>query len=157
MATWSSKHSHNKNALATIKPNLAWWHHRLVHASLPIVQCVVSRNKLSCLKEASSKSVCDACQRAKSHQLLFPISSSVSKAPLELIFSDVWDPTPMSVGMFMYYASFIDDYSKFSWVYLLRNKSDVFRKFHEFQQLVECQFNTKILTIQSDLGGGGRG
>jgi hypothetical protein len=47
-------------------------------------------NKLSFSKESSSESVCDACQCAKSHQLPFSRSFSVSKAPLELVFSDVW-------------------------------------------------------------------
>jgi hypothetical protein len=39
---------------------------------------------------------------------------------------------PLSVGKFKYYVSFIDDYSKFTWLYLLKNKSDVFHTFHEF-------------------------
>jgi hypothetical protein len=71
------------------------------------------------------------------------------------MFSDVWGPAPSSVGKFWYYVSFIDDFSKFTWVYLLKNKSDVFHKFHNFQQLVECQFDRKILAIQNRLGGGG--
>jgi hypothetical protein len=91
--------------------------------------------------------VCDGCQRAKSHQLPFPKSLSVTQVPLEFIFSDVWGPAPISVGKFKYYISFIDDYSKFVWIYLLKNKSDVFRKFHDFQQLVEHQFDKKILSI----------
>jgi histone deacetylase 1/2 len=76
--------------------------------------------------------VCDASQQAKSHQLPYPKSSSVSKFPLELIFSDVWGPAPDSIGRNKYYVSFIDDYSKFVWVYLLRHQSKVFEKFHEF-------------------------
>jgi hypothetical protein len=55
----------------------------------------------------------NACQQTKSHQLLYPISTSASKAPLELIFSDVWGPACDSIGQFKYYVSFIDDFSKF--------------------------------------------
>jgi hypothetical protein len=62
-------------------------------------------------------------------------------------------PAIPSVGRFKYYMSFIDDFSKFIWVYLLKNKSEVFRNFHEFQTLVEQQFSKKILAIQTDLGG----
>jgi IS30 family transposase len=51
-------------------------------------------------------------------------------------------------------VSFIDDYSKFTWIYLLRCKSEVFQYFLEFQALVEHQFNHKIITVQSDWGGG---
>jgi hypothetical protein len=42
------------------------------------------------------------------------VSTSVSFKPLELIFSDVWGPTPDSVGRKKYYVSFIDDFSKFT-------------------------------------------
>jgi hypothetical protein len=149
VVAWSSK-SPNKHVLVTTKPSLERLHHQLGHASLPIDQRVISRNNLSCLKEISNASVCDASQKVKSHQLSFPKSFSESKAPLELIFSYVWGPAPTSVGHFKYYVSFIGDYSKYTWVYLLKNKSDVFHKFHEFQKLVERQFDKKILAIQSD-------
>jgi hypothetical protein len=50
-------------------------------------------------------------------------------------------------------VSFMDDYSKFTWIYLLKFKSEVIQKFHDFQSLVERFFNRKIITVQSDLGG----
>jgi hypothetical protein len=50
----------------------------------------------------------------KSHKLPYSVSTSVSSKPLELIFSDVWGSAPDSVGMKKYYASFIDDFSKFT-------------------------------------------
>jgi hypothetical protein len=56
----------------------------------------------------------------------------VCQKPLELVFSYVWGPAPISIGKNKYYVSFIDDYSKFAWIFLLKNKSDVFAKFHEF-------------------------
>jgi transposase InsO family protein len=73
--------------------------------------------------------------------------------PLELVFSDVWGPACESVGRNKYYVSFIDDFSKFTWIYLLKHKSDVFQKFKEFQTLVEWLFDKKILAIQTDWGG----
>jgi histone deacetylase 1/2 len=97
--------------------------------------------------------VCDACQKAKSHQLPYPKSSSSSSHPLELVYSDVWGHAPDSVGGKRYYVSFIDDYSKFTWIYLLKFKSEVFEKFREFQTLVERLFDRKILTMQTDWGG----
>ena len=78
---------------------------------------------------------------------------SESRFPLELVYSDVWGKAPESVGRKQYYVSFIDDYSKFTWIYLLRYKSEVFQKFHEFQAMVEKQFDRKILTMQTDWGG----
>jgi len=62
-------------------------------------------------------------------------------------------PAPTSVGKNSYYVSFIDDFSKFTWIYLLRHKSKVFQTFHEFQAMVERQFDRKILAMQTDWGG----
>jgi histone deacetylase 1/2 len=50
-------------------------------------------------------------------------------------------------------VNFIDDYSKFTWIYFLRHKSEVFQCFHDFQHLVERQFDRKILAMQTDWGG----
>jgi hypothetical protein len=90
---------------------------------------------------------------AKSHQLPYPKSTSVSTSPLDLVFSDVWGPASESFGRFKYYVSFIDDYSKFTWIYLLKRKSDVFQKFRDFQNHVERLFDKKILAMQTDWGG----
>ena len=90
---------------------------------------------------------------AKSHQLPYSISNSTSDSPLDLIYSDVWGPAPISAGRHTYYVSFIDDFSKYTWIYLLKKKSDVFLVFQNFQQLVERKFNKKIKSMQSDWGG----
>jgi hypothetical protein len=134
---------------------MARWHYCVGHASSPIVHRVVNQNKLLFSKKNLDKSVCDACQQAKSHQLTFPKSTSVSTTPLELVFLDVWGGhAPISVGNFKYYVLFIDDFSKFTRIYLLKNKSNPFCKFHEFQTMVVRQFGSKICTIQMDWGGG---
>ena len=97
--------------------------------------------------------VCDACQRGKSRQLSYTASSRVSTMPLELIHSDVWGPAVSSSGGYKYYVSFIDDYSRFCWIYLLKHKSDVEEVFYAFQAHVERLLNTKIKAVQSDWGG----
>jgi hypothetical protein len=100
----------------------------LGHPAAPIVQKIISSFNLPCHVESNKESVCNACQQAKSHQLPYPKSSSQSKFPLELVFSYVWGPAPVSAGRYKYYVSFIDDYSKFTWIYLLKLKSEVFSK-----------------------------
>jgi hypothetical protein len=98
-------------------------------------------------------SVCDACAYAKAHQLPFPVSFSCALAPLELVFLDVWGPTIDSFDRKKYYVSFIDDYSKFTWIYLLHHKSKMPKYFLEFQQLIKRMLGRKIIAIQSDWGG----
>ncbi|WVZ50187.1 hypothetical protein U9M48_001464 [Paspalum notatum var. saurae] len=146
--------SSRKYVYSAIRPSVERWHHRLGHPSISVIRQVVSSNNLPCESNKSSlESVCDACQQAKSHQLPYPKSSSVSSVPLELVFSDVWGPAPDSVGRKKYYVSFIDDFSKFTWLYLIKHKSEVFQKFQEFQTLVEHTFDRKIIAMQTDWGG----
>jgi hypothetical protein len=55
------------------------------------VQQILRDNNIQ-FRESSKESVCDACQKAKSHQLPYPKSFSVSTVPLQVVFSDVWGP-----------------------------------------------------------------
>jgi histone deacetylase 1/2 len=142
-----------KLAFVAIKPTQAKWHSRLGHPSVAVVSQILSKNKLPYIRDPSIESVCDSCQQAKNHQLPYPVSTSVSTTPLQLVFSDVWGPAPTSVGRHDYYISFIDDYSKFTWIYLLKKKSDVLSAFINFQKLVERKLGKKIITVQSDWGG----
>jgi histone deacetylase 1/2 len=108
------------------------WQHRLGHASTPVVRQVLNHHKLAFILDPNKNMVCDACQMGKSHQLPYPRSTSMSTRPLELVFSNVWGPAPSSVGRHSYYVSFLDDFSKFTWIYFIHHKC-----FQEFQQLVE--------------------
>jgi histone deacetylase 1/2 len=148
-----SASSSSKQAFGVNKVSIHRWHSRLGHPTFPVVEKVLRSNNLPHLLESNKQSVFGACQEAKSHQLPYPISTSVSTQPLELVFSDVWGPSIDSVGRYKYYVSFIDDFSKFTWIYLLKYKFEVFQKFHEFQSLVERLFDRKIVVVQSDWGG----
>jgi hypothetical protein len=99
------------------------------HSSIPVIHKIISRFNLPCHDEPNKGSVCDACQQEKSHQLPYPKSLSVSSHPLELVYSDVWGPALESVDRYKYYVRFIDDFSKFTGIYLLKHKSEVFDKF----------------------------
>jgi transposase InsO family protein len=58
-----------------------------------------------------------------------------------------------SLGKSVYYVSFIDYFSRNTWIYFLRNKSEVFDKFKEFKALVENQTEKKIKVLRTDNGG----
>ena len=73
---------------------------------------------------------------------------------LKLIQSEVFGPVPIpSLGKSMYYVSFIDDFSRYTWIYFLIKKSEVFDKFKEFKALVENQTEKKIKVLRTDNGG----
>jgi hypothetical protein len=70
-----------------------------------------------------------------------------------LIHNDVFGPVPVPyLGKSMYYVSFIDDFSRNTWIYFLRKKSEVFDKFKEFKALVENQTEKKIKVFITDNG-----
>jgi transposase InsO family protein len=59
----------------------------------------------------------------------------------------------VSLSGFRYYVIFIDDFSRYSWLYPLSKKSDVLVSFMKFKSLMENQFSARIKQLQSDGGG----
>jgi transposase InsO family protein len=58
-----------------------------------------------------------------------------------------------SLGGSLYYVIFIDDYSRKTWLYLLKTKGEVFSKFQEFKAKIENLTNKKIKTLRTNNGG----
>ena len=82
----------------------------------------------------------------------FPSSESKEKRILEIIHSDVCGPMSSSLRSgYVYYV--IDDSSRKTWIYFMKNKGEVFRKFKEFKALIENHTEKKIKTFRSDSGG----
>jgi hypothetical protein len=134
------------HALLSRSTSRVQWHVRLGHPSNQIIQSIRHLNNILFPSECSL-SVCNVCQLAKSHQLSYTSSLHRSIAPLELIFSDVWGPAPQYVGGFKYYISYVDDFSKFSWIYLMHDRSEATRIFLQFQAHVECLLDTKVKCV----------
>jgi histone deacetylase 1/2 len=79
-----------------------------------------------------------ACLLGKSSRLSLKTTGHQTQAPLDLIFSDVWGPSPMlSCDGFCYLFIFVDAHTRFIWFYPLAAKFDVFTIFHQFQAQVE--------------------
>ena len=71
--------------------------------------------------------VCKGCVKGKK---TFPSSKSKAKGILEIIHSDVCGPmSSSSLSGYVYYVSFIDDFSRMTWIYFMKNKDEVFSKF----------------------------
>jgi hypothetical protein len=107
-----------KQAFVSYSARQDQWHAWFGHPSSQVIRSILRLNNLPCLKESSLSSVCNACQLGKSHQLPYNNSTNWSSSPLELVYSDVWGPAPTSVGGYNYNISFIDDFSKFTCIFL---------------------------------------
>lgn len=129
------------------------WHLRLGHSSSGVLQHLKSSNAIVVNKGQTSP-LCESCQMGKSSRLKFFQSSSSVSQPLGRIHCDLWGPSPIvSYQGFRYYVVFVDEFSRFSWLYPLHNKGDFYSVFKSFKTLVENQFNAKIKEYKSDGGG----
>jgi transposase InsO family protein len=80
----------------------------------------------------------------------FPSSATRAEGILQLVHSDVFGPVLVpSLGKSVYYVSFIDDFSRKTWIYFLRKKSEVFDRFKEFKALVENQIEKRIKVLRT--------
>jgi transposase InsO family protein len=145
----------NEEALVhdKVNPN-ELWHRRYAHINyqaLPFLRRMVEG--IPKLK-STHEGICKGCALGKNIKKPFPISNNRSKEILDIIHSDVCGPMPVgSLGGSLYYVIFIDDYSRKTWLYLLKTKDEVFSKFQEFKAEIENLTNKKIKTLRTGNGG----
>ena len=61
--------------------------------------------------------------------------------------------TAPSLGGCIYYVIFIDDFSRKTQIYFMKEKNETFAKFREFKTFIEKQMGTHIRALRSDNGG----
>lgn len=84
------------------------------------------------------------CTLAKSDSRVFHPNNTIIDSHFLLIHLDVWDRAPEnSSNGFLYSFIYIDDYTRMTWVYFLKQKSKVFEKFVEFYNFVKTQYQQK--------------
>ena len=119
-----------------------------------IVTIVGSLNRLPKFKVDNMQKICEACQFGKQARNVFLHDRNVSKNVLDDVHSDVWGPAKtMSMGGYMYYVTFIDDHTRKTWVYFMKEKSEVFSHFQHFKTLAEKQIGMQVKCIRLDGGG----
>jgi len=94
---------------------------------------------------------CDDCEIAKHKRISYPISHKRSQTPFSLIHSDIWGPSPiLNISGARWFVSFIDDCTRVTWIYLLKQKSDVSRILPTFFNLIKTQYDVPIKRFRSD-------
>ena len=98
--------------------------------------------------------VCVDCQYGKSHRLPFQKSTNKASSALQLIHLDLLGPirTP-SYSDFQYAMIVVDDFSRYTWIYFLKHKSEVFSQFFQFKTRVEQEFGCNIKCMRTNNGG----
>ncbi|KAG8497200.1 hypothetical protein CXB51_008576 [Gossypium anomalum] len=94
------------------------WHMRLGHAGEKALQTLVKQGLLKAIHN--------------------------TKGILDYVHSDVWGPTKVaSFGGMHYFVTFVDDYSRKVWVYLMKRKNEVLDAFLKWKKMVETQTGRK--------------
>lgn len=104
--------------------------------------------------KVEQQGVCKECVLGKYAKTVFPSNDIKSKGILDLVHLDVGGPmSAVSLNGCYYYVIFIDDFSRRTWVYLMKTKDEVFSRFLEFKALVENKKARRIKVLRSDNGG----
>jgi len=129
------------------------WHSHLGHVLSSRLRFLISTRALENLKTCDI-SDCSGCKLAKFSALPFNRSISISSSPFDLIHSDVWGPSPIATkGGSRYYVLFIDDHTRYCWVYLMKKHSEFYEIYTAFRALVKTQHSAVIKCFRCDLGG----
>ncbi|CAM6100214.1 unnamed protein product [Calypogeia fissa] len=132
------------------------WHKRIGHINYKRLHQMTTKELVNGVpKLAQLHSVCESCIMGKMPKQRRPKSSThQATRPLQLIHTDVCGPMPVaSHFQSKYMLTFTDDFSRYTWVFFIKKKSQVFSTFQAFKLQVETAFQTKIATIRSDRGG----
>ena len=142
------KLQHDEHAIITYRQ----WHDALGHPAF-IAPTLYADGDL--IPSRPSNFHCKECSLAKSTHRKPAKLRSKSTRSFELIHTDLSGKfSTQSLGKGLYYITFIDDYTRYAWVRILKTKDEAMGAIREFIALVERQFDgAKVARFRCDGGG----
>jgi transposase InsO family protein len=139
------------------KPSMGWlWHRRLGHVEMKQLNKLLKHDLVRGLKDVTFEKdkLCSVCQAEKQVGNTHPRKSTISTSKaFELLHIDLFEPTTYtSIGGNKYGFMIVDDFTRYTWVAFLVDKSDVFATFKTFIKRVQNEFETTIKKVRSDNG-----
>ncbi|GJS53349.1 retrovirus-related pol polyprotein from transposon TNT 1-94 [Tanacetum coccineum] len=132
------------------------WHKRLSHLNFKNINKLSKQNKVIGLPSLvySKDKPCTACEKWKHHRASFKTKQNFCiKKCLHLLHMDLFGPiSPMSINHEKYTLVIVDEYSRYTWVYFLRKKSQAPEMIMSFIRMVENQNDVKVKQIRTDNG-----
>jgi hypothetical protein len=132
------------------------WNIRLGHLSF---DNLIKSNEKKAVRDLPkvikpSDSICKHCQIGKQRRVRFKTKEHSTTKPLEIIHTYLCGPTrTKSTYGEQYFMLIVDDYTRLTWVFFLKEKSEVFQKFKIYKALVENETDLKIKCLRSNNGG----
>ncbi|KAK1649439.1 hypothetical protein QYE76_067244 [Lolium multiflorum] len=143
--------------LMAAKHDEGWlWHRRLGHVNMRNLKQLLKGEHIVGLTGISFEKdrVCSACVAGKQLKKKHPIKSIVTTSrPLELLHLDLFGPSHYdTLGGSKYGLVIVDDYSIYSWVFLLKSKDETHREFITFAKKAQRMYESEIKAIRTDNG-----
>ncbi|KAK1646456.1 hypothetical protein QYE76_064261 [Lolium multiflorum] len=143
--------------LMAAKHDEGWlWHRRLGHVNMRNLKQLLKGEHIEGLTGVSFEKdrVCSACVAGKQLKKKHPIKSIVTTSrPLELLHLDLFGPSHYdTLGGSKYGLVIVDDYSRYSWVFLLKSKDETHREFITFAKKAQRMYESEIKAIRTDNG-----
>ncbi|GKA44624.1 retrovirus-related pol polyprotein from transposon TNT 1-94, partial [Tanacetum coccineum] len=136
------KKSKDKIYLTTIVENSTFWHRRLGHTNMRLIQSLASKELVRNLhKFKFDQYFCDACKIRKQAHASHKAKNIVSTIRcLELLHMDLFGPSAIrSYEGNRYTLVIVDDYSRYTWTRFLKNKTEAFEQFEIFSRKIQNQ------------------
>lgn len=133
------------------------WHRRLGHLGIQDLG-ELSKKKMVLgmnVKTTSTEVICEPCIQGKIHRLPFPKQTQHrATEKLALVHTDVCGKMGVpSLNGGEYFLTFIDDQTRFVWIFILKKKSQVFETFKVWKSMVEKESDCSLKVLRSDNGG----
>ncbi|KAJ0494958.1 putative RNA-directed DNA polymerase [Helianthus annuus] len=140
-------------AVPHLRASFDKWHSRLGHVSFDVISILNKLGQVFVTSLLPKPGLCASCQLSKAKRLPFVENNKRSSRVLDLVHCDLWGPSPIpSTDGYLYYVVFVDDFSRFTWLYPLKFKSDFYNILVTFLNFVHNQFECNVKIFQSDGG-----
>lgn len=132
------------------------WHQRYGHLNFKsLTQLAAKQMVIGLPLLQSPKQLCERCLTSKQPRNSFKsYGPARAKQSLQVVHSDVCGPMEEStLGGNKYFLSFVDEFTRKIWVYLLKEKKDVFSLFEKFCNMAERHSGNLVKILRTDGGG----
>jgi hypothetical protein len=138
--------------IANISDESDLWHSRLCHVNFGCFMRLANLNLIPKINVVKS-SKCHVCAQSKQPRKPYKTVEARNLTPLELVHSNLCEMNDdLTKGSKRYFMIFIDDCTKFCYVYLLKTKDEVLHYFKAYKAEVENQLERKIKRLRSNRG-----
>jgi transposase InsO family protein len=139
------------------KEDESWlWHRRMGHMHFDNLVKVSKREAVREMPQITkpTNTLCKHCQQGKQTKTRFKSKEYSTTKPLEIVHTDLVGPTTTKgLKGERYFMLLVDDYTRMTAVFFLKNKSEAFENFKIYKEMVENEMDSRIKCLRSDNGG----